>query len=613
MRLSYLFRLSLISGFAYTLYFTFFPSSIRAQIPASQAHVVYTYPTRNAVQVSAKTTIGIRYSEQISRPLLASSDFAVTGTASGIHNGKVILAFDGRTVIFTPENFFSAGEKVTVSINSLRCAAGRMTEIYTFTFQISKSKVLPSASAVKEDPDLRSEPWLSFNEMESVPSDFPVITFSKINDPAPGDLYLTNFKYTGDQYGTFLMILDSQGNPISQHRNNPRGTDDFRPQANGRYTYFDLFFTAQKFLEVDSNYIVVDTFAAGNGFRTDTHELRILPNGGYILLGQDTQMVDMRKINSGGDSNAIVLTNAIQEFDSAKNLIFEWRTADHFPITDATHEDFTLATIDAVHCNSVEYDDTSFLLSSRSLDEITKISRETGNIIWRLGGKHNQFRFLNDTVLFSEQHDIRRLPNGHITLFDNGDFHNTPTSFSRAVEYSLDENAKTITKVWEYRHDPDIYSPAMGSVQRLSNGNTLIGWGICDSLAASEVKPDGSTAFDMRLPLGHYNYRMYKFTKDQFRSEVKTSPRTSAIDLQQNYPNPFTASSIIRFTASERSPVKIEVYDLLGRMVKTLFEGTVDAGEYSANFDGGNFPNGIYICKLSTPASSLSRTMIISK
>ena len=155
----------------------------------------------------------------------------------------------------------------------------------------------------------------------------------------------------------------------------------------------------------------------------------------------------------------------------------------------------------------------------------------------------------------------------------------------------------------------------MGSVQRLANGNTLIGWGLCDSAAVTEVKPDGTTVLELRLPIGHYNYRAYKFTEEElknFHSGISLQ-KLPGFTLEQNYPNPFNTSSTIDFTTDERMPVSLIIYDALGRKVKRLFDGTVDAGKYSAKLGAGNLPNGIYICKLSTPAGSLSRTMILAK
>ena len=90
--------------------------------------------------------------------------------------------------------------------------------------------------------------------------------------------------------------------------------------------------------------------------------------------------------------------------------------------------------------------------------------------MWRLGGsdsKNNQFTFLNDTkdgyVGFSFQHSAAETADGTLLLFDNGN--TKPTAESRAVEYQLDEVAKTATRVWEYKPSPPMYANNMGNVQ----------------------------------------------------------------------------------------------------------------------------------------------------
>jgi hypothetical protein len=164
--------------------------------------------------------------------------------------------------------------------------------------------------------------------------------------------------------------------------------------------------------------------------------------------------------------------------------------------------------VDYVHGNAIELDaDGSLLVSSRHLDEITKISRATGEILWRLGGVNNEFTFTNDPGHFSQQHSIRRLANGHLLLYDNGNYH--VPALSRAVEYAVDEVAKTATAVWEYRNSPDVYGGAMGSVERLANGNTVIGWG-STSPALTEVTSSGAEVFELTLPPAIYSYRAFR-------------------------------------------------------------------------------------------------------
>ncbi len=140
-------------------------------------------------------------------------------------------------------------------------------------------------------------------------------------------------------------------------------------------------------------------------------------------MGNDRQHIDMSLIVPGGNPNAIVIGLIIQEIDENKNVVFQWRSWDHFNIIDAIYIDLTLPIVDYVHGNALELDnDGNILLSSRHLNEITKIDRVTGEMIWRMGGVHNQFTIVNDTIPFHYQHDIRRIANGNITLYDNGNF-----------------------------------------------------------------------------------------------------------------------------------------------------------------------------------------------
>jgi len=263
------------------------------------------------------------------------------------------------------------------------------------------------------------------------------------------------------------------------------------------------------------NYKEVKTIQAGNGYSVvDAHELLSLPDGDYMFLVQEPQTVDMSQWVPGGDPNAAVVGNIIQELDPDGNVVFQWSSFDYLPVTDSD-QDLTAKNIDYTHANALELDhDGNILLSSRHLDEITKINHQTGEVIWRLGGKANQFTFLagsgiSDVLQFYKQHDIRRLPNGNISLFDDHNDHDPLNS--RALEYALDEVSKTATLVWEYRNTPDVFSPCMGNVQLLPNGNFMIGWGCISNPNATEVKPDGTKVLELGFDAPYLNYRAYRF------------------------------------------------------------------------------------------------------
>jgi len=86
--------------------------------------------------------------------------------------------------------------------------------------------------------------------------------------------------------------------------------------------------------------------------------------------------------------------------------------------------------------------------------------------------------------------------------------------------------------------------------------------------------------------------------------------------FKQNFPNPFNASTLIRFHLAMDSEVFIRIYDTLGREVKTLFMGRQTAGIYELKWDGLDnsgqiMPGGIYFCHLSAGSFSQVRKLIL--
>ncbi|MCK5839102.1 MAG: aryl-sulfate sulfotransferase, partial [Bacteroidales bacterium] len=215
----------------------------------------------------------------------------------------------------------------------------------------------------------------------------------------------------------------------------------------------------------------------------------------------------------------------IQELDADHNVIFQWRSWDHFEITDANHHDFTEAMVDYVHGNAFEIDyDDQLLFSCRDMEEITKIDRNSGEIIWRFGlhAQNNMFTFTNDTIGFSWQHDIRRLDNGNITVYDNGNYH--VPKFSQAVEYQIDEVNFTATLAWNFIHDPVVFARATGANRRLDNGNSFICWGLTWPINYSEVRQDGHVAWELHWPNNVWEYRAFRLNweSDLFETNVDT-------------------------------------------------------------------------------------------
>ncbi|HAY32738.1 MAG TPA: aryl-sulfate sulfotransferase [Ignavibacteria bacterium] len=465
----------------------------------SSADIIYTHPVRNAERVSINNNIIIGL-DVLAEGSELNHLIKVKGSLSGRHEGKFFLTKDKRKIIFTPVRPFAFNEKVEVSIGRIKTSAGYERNL-NFSFYTETRKTIRDNKMIYLNETGNTSFKESEQRLDSL--NLPVITVSILNNPSPGDLYFSNFPFSQIQNTPYLLITDNNGT-VSYHREVYVWALDYKKQQSGLMTYFEY----DKFYGEDINHNIIDSFYCGNGYSTDHHELQITNDGHAFLMSYDPQPVDMSLIVPGGNPNAIVTGLIIQELDENKNVVFQWRSWDHFEITDAVHENLLAANIDYAHGNAIEVDsDGNLMISSRNMSEITKIDINTGEIIWRLGGINNEFAFPNDTIGFSYQHDIRRIKNGNITLFDNGNFH-TPR-FSRAVEYHLDEVNKIATLVWQYRKTPDTYAFAMGSVQRLRNGNTLIGWGNTNPFL-TEVTPAGITALEMSLPQGIYSYRVYR-------------------------------------------------------------------------------------------------------
>jgi hypothetical protein len=348
----------------------------------------YVSPVPGSSNLSKSTNIILKFKSDINAKSLNDSLFIVTGSQSGVHSGTVILCDDNRTVLFNPAKSFNPGELVFVSVlQGIRTVSGSIFPGINFNFSVS-SKAVFIQKFLNLDPDelqaLKGGSEYETNNLANVnglnkirvasdlPADFPDLTINASDSTSTGYFYLSNFSgNTNTVYTPYLIILDHNGNPVSYKKISNWGID-FTRQPNGLLTYFDK--SAGFFYGLDSTFAIVDSFYCGNGYPTDLHELQILPNGHLLLIGDDIEIVDMSKIVFGGNPNAQVTGIIIQELDENKNVVFQWRSWDHFKITDATHENLIAPTIDPFHTNAIALDtDGNLLISSRHLDELTNI------------------------------------------------------------------------------------------------------------------------------------------------------------------------------------------------------------------------------------------------
>ena len=83
--------------------------------------------------------------------------------------------------------------------------------------------------------------------------------------------------------------------------------------------------------------------------------------------------------------------------------------------------------------------------------------------------------------------------------------------------------------------------------------------------------------------------------------------------LGENYPNPFNPTTIIPYTLSKTSKVRLEIFDHLGRSVSVLVNGEQSQGTHEAVFNAQNMASGIYYYQLTTDSHVDTKKMVYIK
>ena len=284
-------------------------------------------------------------------------------------------------------------------------------------------------------------------------------------------------------------------------------------------------------------------------FNAFHHEAVRLPNGHTLALGGEEQIFPAG--TQGSTSPVDVAGAMVVDLDENFQVTWYWSAYDHLDVNRAailgeklslscsgsqiagdagvqascvvSGLPLYLATVanDWLHANSIYYipSDGNLLVSLRHQDWVIKIDYAngtgTGDIVWRLGQDGNFTISSTDPYpWFTHQHDVGYELGGtqFLSLFDNGNTRRTvlPGANSRGQVLNIDETNLVVTLA--LNANLGVYSFALGSAQRLLNGNYefLAGWlGVSAVTNQSiEVLPDGT--LDYTLKMGGPNYRTFR-------------------------------------------------------------------------------------------------------
>jgi len=262
------------------------------------------------------------------------------------------------------------------------------------------------------------------------------------------------------------------------------------------------------------------------------HEVQLLPWGNF-LVASNSSLIDFA-------TNGVPEEDILIEIDSNTgavvktwdfNLILQ---PDRPPLPTNKRSD------DWLHNNAAHYyeDDHSIVITSQRQSLAAKIDYETGAIRWILSdptGWDTEFKDKLLSPVDSEgnpldwanidfwpyaPHAAQYHNNNRLIIFDNGTFRGwfqdeavAAESYSRGVEYEIDESLMTAKLVWQYDAGKTLFTRITGDIDYLSNGNYLIGFAgnSPDTPRVVEVTPDGNVVFEAVMNRGELEYRVEKY------------------------------------------------------------------------------------------------------
>ena len=249
----------------------------------------------------------------------------------------------------------------------------------------------------------------------------------------------------------------------------------------------------------------------------DEHDILMLDDGHYIVTGQKIEDIVL------DDGEKTLITHTIIQEQKNKKVVFDWDSSDYPELQKACYEKcpgLSEYNADYIHVNSLFIDpkDNNLLVSSASGYYVMKLDRKTGEVLWILGGKANQFQMPQEAE-FIRQHHVQILPDSTLIMFDNhissmlikeALYHNKffVSKSAQILILGIDEINKEVTSV---RTIPlNFLADYMGSVQQLEDG-WFIGCGSSDECTARLIDLSGSVLWDMKAEEPYKMFRSYYY------------------------------------------------------------------------------------------------------
>jgi hypothetical protein len=436
-------------------------------------------------------------------PAGAIADVSVRGSVSGRHSGRLRAYSQGDGASFVPSAPFVAGEAVAVkgSVDG---------QPFLFHFVVAHEDVVPHPPS--RHPYGHPNQKMHFRSRPDLQPPLLVVS-ARSSSTAPGDIFTAPYNGAG-QAGP--MIFDEAGELV-WFQPVPAGdaAADLKIQQLGGkpvLTWWQGYIPPAGFGEgeeviVDSSYRQVGRVHAGNGYKVDLHEFKLTPQNTAVFTVFKPLRCDLHKL--GGPRGGAVTDSLMEEIDLRTGLVRkEWHSVDHLPFSDSYSSAVTTSTrlpFDFFHLNSIDQlAGGRTLISARNTWALYELNTQTGQVLSAIGGKRSNVKMTTHTAY---QHDAEVLPDGEISVFDNGGVPMVHPQ-SRALIETIDRSTRTAKVVKLFEHPEKLKSGSQGNIQNLPNGDVFIGWG--SEPFFSEFSSSGKLLFDAHFHGPYQAYRAYR-------------------------------------------------------------------------------------------------------
>lgn len=333
--------------------------------------------------------------------------------------------------------------------------------------------------------------------VQTLPSSFPEIEkhgLSKYEGDYYSNLYIDGnpYIYKMSNEGKVLFYKNIKG----ENKNSVTNFAKWNINKKERYSHFAMDNTENvsgtgyiygDFVIMDENYKEIDRVHSlpSNDYdilsdKAETHDFLMIDDNHYMLLNYVVDTPNPEDINDDINIDTKVLATYVQEIKDDE-VVWEWISTDYNEFYDGSVENNDYKNsekyaADYMHVNSLFIDpkDDNLIMSFRNQDSVVKIDKETKEIMWTFGGKHDDFGLSEDQKP-SRQHHATITEAGNLIIFDNGNINKQ----TRIIETDLNEEKHKIKDYKEFQID-DAFSKFAGSVQKTDEENDvfLIGWGL---------------------------------------------------------------------------------------------------------------------------------------